>query len=370
MVKLFNYSVDSNQKINKHINNDLNLIKKEILKEINDIKCILLGGGFGRGEGSVLMLKNLIQPINDYDIYVICNIIPDENKRTLIRKRLNSIIKIRQIDIDYRTRKDLKNSKKTVSDFDLKYASKLIYGDISVLNTMPEFNSNEIKLSEGIIPLNLYLIALIQSFPYKNNIKDEFWGKQQICKSILGWSMALLINEKKYDPSYFKRKIIFNSITNDQEMIDLVNFATEFKLKPRLKSKDNWDTLWHRNLYIHLKVINIIYSKYYKKNIDNIFDVIDCIKNNFWNKLKKFYGLVTGRKSYIERENLIIIELLILSYINESKKGNSLILSKIEIELKKRLSIKKINKRKVLNYCIEKDINCAVWKKRGNKIFY
>ena len=347
MIERFKYTAIHDERINDHIESDLEIIKKEILKEIKGVECILLGGGFGRGEGSVLLYKSKIQPINDYDIYVMSKNIPNHNKINLIRSRLISLIKIRQIDIDFISKKDLWLTKKSVSDYDLKYASKLIYGNPDVLSIMPDFKPNEISLSESLKPLNLYLISIIQSFPFEDNIENRFWGRQQISKSILGWSMAILISEGKYNPSYITRQKLFNEITNDKEMIDLVDFATDFKIQPELNSKFDWNDLWLRNLNVHLNTICNIYSKYYNKKINTVFDVIDCIKNNnYLNRLKRIYRFITGRRFYDEQVNLTIIELLILSYINESNKKSSSYLIKIENELKKRLLVNEINIKK------------------------
>ena len=370
MNKSSKYSTIKDHRINDYIDGDLEIIKNEILKKISGIECIILGGGFGRGEGSVIVNKSKIQPINDYDIYVITNYKVDAVKIKLIRLKLISLIKIRQIDIEFKTKNDLRFSKKSVANYDLKYASKLIYGNPETLNTIPDFKSNKILLSESLIPLNLYIISIIQSYPQNDTAENDFWGKQQISKSVLGWSMAILISEGKYHPSYIIRQKLFKDLANNNEMVDLVDFATDFKIKPVLNSKIDWNELWFKNLNIHLSTLDKIYSKYYNKKINNIFDIIDCIKMNHRNILKKIYGFITNNKVYKNRENLTIIELLILSYINQRNKGFSSYLIEIEKELKKRLSINEINIRKILDYCIDNDTNCAVWKKRGNKIFY
>ena len=365
-----NYTVINDDRIDVHIKKDLDIIVEEILNEIEHVDCILLGGGFGRGEGSVIVTESKIQPVNDYDIYVITELKPDFNKINLIRSKLITLIKIRQIDIDFKTKNELRNRNKSVSEYDLKYASKLIYGDSKVLDIMPGFKPEEINLSESLIPVNLYLISIIQSFPFENSQENNFWGKQQISKSILGWSMAILVSKGKYHPSYSERQKIFRNITDNNDMIDLVDFATDFKLKPVLDSKIDWKKLWDKNLNIHMSVLYDIYSKNYNKKINNIFDVIGSIKNNYINVIKKIIGYLTGKKFYINRENLVIIELLILSYINEINNTSSTHIYEIENELKKRLSISEINIKNVLEYCIENDINCAVWKERGNKIYY
>lgn len=370
MIEDANYTVYHDEKINKHIRRDLEVIEKEILKEIDGVKGILLGGGFGREEGSVVTVGSKIQPINDYDIYVISENNPNYDKVQLVRSRLGFLVKIRQIDIDVKTKRDLQKSKKSVANYDLKYASKLVYGKPDVRGYIPDFEPNEIDLAESLTPLNLYLISIIQSFPFEFSEENKFWGKQQISKSILGWSMALIVSEGAYHESYLERQKIFKELTSDKEMIGLVNFATDFKTRPTLDCEVDWEILWNSNLKIHLSILRQVYSKYYGKKINDVFDVIACVKNSNINRLKKLIGIISGKNFYLKRENLFIIELLILSYIDESNRESSTLLVKIERELKRRLSVDAIDVKNVLMYCIDNDINCAVWKKRGNKIFY
>ncbi|SVB90683.1 uncharacterized protein METZ01_LOCUS243537, partial [marine metagenome] len=65
------FTIHDNQDIYHRISSDLDLITQIILNEFTNIESIVLAGGFGRGEGSVLIVDNDIQPINDYDIYII-----------------------------------------------------------------------------------------------------------------------------------------------------------------------------------------------------------------------------------------------------------------------------------------------------------
>ena len=52
-------------KINQIVNE---LLKYELIREA---ELILLGGGFGRGEGSVRLKDNIYETTNDFDIIVI-----------------------------------------------------------------------------------------------------------------------------------------------------------------------------------------------------------------------------------------------------------------------------------------------------------
>src|SRR3989344_9687553 len=56
--------------VDEKIQIQLNEICKVIVKYVNPISIILIGG-FGRGEGSVIFKNREFIPINDYDIYAI-----------------------------------------------------------------------------------------------------------------------------------------------------------------------------------------------------------------------------------------------------------------------------------------------------------
>ena len=85
-----------------------------------------------------------------------------------------------------------------MANYDLKYAS-YVFGNNQILNSIPIIDSQKLSLKRRRTPLLLYLISIIQSYPYKQEkdltINEKFWMYQQICKSILGWSTALLILE-------------------------------------------------------------------------------------------------------------------------------------------------------------------------------
>ena len=88
MIDNGNYTLINDNRIDLHINSDLEIIVEEILKEIENVECILLCGGFGRGEGSVIVTESKIQPVNDYDIYVITEFKPDFDTINSIRSKL------------------------------------------------------------------------------------------------------------------------------------------------------------------------------------------------------------------------------------------------------------------------------------------
>ena len=360
-----------NKKVQIRIISDLNIIKNELLKYIPEIKALILAGGFGRGEGSVLLQDGLVQPINDYDIYII---LPEKKinfDSELIRNNISKIIKIRQIDFDYIKINKLKFLKPTMANYDLKYASYVFYGDKTILENIPKIQADKLKLREGRTPLLLYLISIIQAYPSKNSsINDIFWSYQQISKSILGWSTALLILEGKYHFSYIEREKRFNSSFNNSAWCKLVKEATRFKISPKIEIKENINELWHTNKNIHLQILKLFLSKYYNKNFKDWNQLIYIYKYDFENIVKNIYGYLINDKRFKKRIYLTIVELLLLL----SKKQDDIdsvymkILSEEVSKINKKYEIHDWNEARI--FCIDNDPNCEIWKNRGNKIFY
>jgi hypothetical protein len=57
----------------KRVDNKVDIDLKHIVERVTSVQAVLaiiLGGGFGRGEGSVLVDEKGIRPVNDYDLLI------------------------------------------------------------------------------------------------------------------------------------------------------------------------------------------------------------------------------------------------------------------------------------------------------------
>ena len=104
------FTIHDKRDINTKINSDLNIITDILLTHFSNIESLVLAGSFGRGEGSVLIHNNVIQPINDYDIYIITKDHTHNINLESLRKILSDKIQIRQVDIEVIQLKKLKDS--------------------------------------------------------------------------------------------------------------------------------------------------------------------------------------------------------------------------------------------------------------------
>tara|TARA_B110001454_G_scaffold210704_1_gene225505 strand:- start:1556 stop:2716 length:1161 start_codon:yes stop_codon:yes gene_type:complete len=375
------FTVHDRRDVDSRINSDLNIIADILLPHFSNIESLVLAGSFGRGEGSVLIHNNNIQPINDYDIYVITKDSSFDTDIESIRNIILDRIQIRQVDIEVIQFKKLKYLRPTMANYDLKYASYIFYGNNNVLDAMPSINKYKLGLKEGRTPLLLYLISVIQSYPFKKDKEisknEKFWMYQQICKSILGWSSALLILKGKYHSSYIEREKIFKSTFDNKIWCQLVEKATKFKLSPYLIIEEDITALWNLNKDVHMNVLKLFLSKYYSKKYSknnfrkNWLDIVQDYRNDYENILRKVYGFIFKKSFYKDRINLTVIEILLLSAKQGDKIDKDLFIS-VNNEINKFNNSKKIEYswNSAMKFCIDNDSNCKIWKEKGNSIFY
>ena len=265
------YTVHSDVAFDKRISNDIDILVKNVLSGIKGVRSIYLCGGFGRGEGSVLKKDHHIQPINDYDLVVFNDKKESNYNLDRIRSDLSKLCRIRQVDISVIHHKSINSLNFSMHNYDLIYASKLIYGKHEEAFKEIVWDPSKLPLKEGLTPLFLFLSSILKPFPIKESLSDQevFWSYHQICKSILGWSTAQLVFEHAYVPSYAKRYETYQQIfSNDEKACSLVNKATQFKLSPNLRpcNEVELQNIWNLAKTKHLEILISLLGKFYGKN--------------------------------------------------------------------------------------------------------
>ena len=202
------------------ISSDIKIMVRLIKSKIESLEAIFLVGGFGRDEGSIMVHEGNVHVINDYDLVVITSRSCKKNTIYELRRILEKELSIRQVDITIYNIKQLKNMAFTMYSYDLKYASKTIYGSEKILDLIPNMDKSKMPILEAIRPLLLFPVSLLQARPKSSDLSniDLFWSYQQISKSILGWSTAMLIEKGLYDPLYSKRLELFENTFKNQKV--------------------------------------------------------------------------------------------------------------------------------------------------------
>ena len=220
----------SGKKADECIQQYLDIITKDIVAAIPDVVSIILMGGFGRGEGAVMKSGNKYMPVNDFDMYIVTKkLLQDkflEDLATNISRKFGwggkahaeafetakyDFKKFLHIDIRCLEESKLKYLPPTVRYFEMKHASKVLYGR-NVLEDFPDIKENEMPLSEGLrLIMNRYMLMLI-SFKkgFIKNKKAISDAEKKIMFYYIGKAYFtacenLLILAGRFKPTYYER---------------------------------------------------------------------------------------------------------------------------------------------------------------------
>ena len=96
------YTKNKSKRVEDYLNEKIEIITDIIRKRIPDTIGIIMGGGFGKGEGSVVVENKEVILINDFDMYVVAkkeydediiNDIAQEASRKIGKKGISSFVK-------------------------------------------------------------------------------------------------------------------------------------------------------------------------------------------------------------------------------------------------------------------------------------
>ncbi len=196
--------MDSNEIINSHI--------KIIIEGLSKYKkdAVILCGGYGRGEGGWFIENGTFKPYNDYDLLLVLEKKIPNHEIQILRKKLATKIGIRWVDITQKTPQELKKLRLSIYNYDLKYVSKVIGGDYSILKLIPNFDASKLPLKEGEILFFTRLWTLLgclneKGFQIQFNKEEARFFRSQMAKAILAVVDVLLLQRGAYHPSYRKR---------------------------------------------------------------------------------------------------------------------------------------------------------------------
>lgn len=282
-----NFTKYNNGQINNEISNQLSILIDKILKYKDEfgVISIILTGGFGREEGSVIIEDEKIRPLNDYDILLVSEKYPHlYNKAKIlslsgnISKSITSKLGI-TVDISSIFYNELKKLPSSIFNYETKYGSKILWGK-NVIKEMPNYDAENIPLFEGIILLFTRIYALLYGHP---KYKPKELVTIQSTKALHACCEALLLLSKNYHYSYFERNRIFKNIFSTEfpeiyekfpYMEEMVDKAIKFKLRPDYSLFPDSEKLWKETCKIFIFIFKYYFKKYYRVDSDNLEDII------------------------------------------------------------------------------------------------
>jgi len=263
-------------KIDRQIEAYLQPVVKELVDQVPGIQSVLLGGGFGRGEGSVEILDSEPVPVNDFELFVITDQKVDEATVNKVASAATAALPVSRkkghsfatfdrdvfsdtlyVDLKILTRQDLSSLLPMIRYYELKHASTVLWGeDVTVL--IPDHSIEDLPLAEGLRVLlnrlSLVLLYFDTDFLGRSLDMSESRALQYLAgKSITDIPTALLLLSGDFVPSYEKRAQIFATIYEQKfpelakkypDLASNVLQAAEFKLKPSFSIQKEPAQLW------------------------------------------------------------------------------------------------------------------------------
>ena len=270
------YTVYGDSEFDKKIDEHMIQIREAVLEVMPEkyLSALILGGGYGRGEGGVFLENGKMELYNDYDFFVISNDI-SRSKMQQYHAELfevgEKLTKIIGIDVDFgpfRNVSELASMKFTMMWFELKQAHIVVYGDEKILDAIPNFQPNAIPLSEAMgLMLNRSVGLLLAKQRLENNSKnlstgDKDFIERNIFKAGMAAGDAFLISNHTFNHSYVKRMSLMdkfkeNDIIANNDFLPLYKKSIMYKLKPERK-----DRSYEELLNLHTQFLNI-YKKFF-----------------------------------------------------------------------------------------------------------
>lgn len=268
------YTVYDEPEVDKQIESILKYITGRIKSLIGEenIQAVILTGGFGRGEGGIIINDNsTLHLVNDFDINIVAKPTKYRNIKLKYNSRLEQLaqelaakVGIKQIDLGISHPARFYFMPYNVGSYEYQNGCKLIYGYAKIkkhikANKLPVTDGTQYFLNRGsgmLIPTLYFLNKKAINEKNRENFLIE------INKFILAMGDSYLLLKKEYHYSYTQRVVIAEKLNFDEmpggilikeKYIDALNW----KVRPEI----HW--LGYSKMVKHWFEIRKIANKYF-----------------------------------------------------------------------------------------------------------
>ncbi len=376
---------------NKNVENFLHKVLEEVSHIFKDnfsydqTAALILIGGYGRGEGGVVIENGVASAHNNLDLLYIHNGRVSSKTVSLVNDLLQAISKKYNIGIDMFAinKQKLLNLNGLVIGYDMRHGHKTLLGDSSFLKEHKSFSIYNIDTTDvrQLIVNRGTLLLINRLLLQKESLtkKERKLIIKHAIKAIIGYGDALLYFNNIYHWSYAKKQSNMSESTSiDPKIKTLYSEAILFRFMPNyeeylLKDLQSWnDELIEIFSSIHLncETINLNESELnWDKYLCTALEKKSFSRQNLPQKIKScLYGL---KKPSIIKE--LDNSFQVLSYMQFGAKGIlSLLFPYIAYKVypekyhnifKKILSTENINETALLNAFL------LLWAKHGDTNF-
>jgi hypothetical protein len=286
------YTLNPSMEIEKTIEEHLVIIGERI-KSIMKPDLLILGGSFGKGEGTVIKRDGKLKFFSDYEISVVT---PNLKNRKLCMSLSEELTKELGVSVTINVVKPSRlifNQKRNLSFgtyipnivmYELKEGSKVLHGDGSLLKVNP-INPEKIPLFDGLV---LLFNRMVEVLIYN--------GDYSFVKTGIAVGDTLLISKGMYHFSYFermKRLERMKSVGVENLSGEQISLLIEFYKVKLFPDKFNFEREKTQQLAeIVEKTIRFVAFSYLQFKFDNFTDfILKYMGNPRVKRLYPFYLL-------------------------------------------------------------------------------
>lgn len=150
------YSIKGSDAFDARLDHDFAQVIRALTESEDAALCraLVLIGGYGRGEGTPLIVDNRQEPFNDYDFVVVSSPLSRRHRQAVqarlrvLEQRLSRELGL-PVDLQLYSANMLRHAEFSLLNYEMKYGHKVVWGDPDVLRAMPAYPHDRIPLSEG-----------------------------------------------------------------------------------------------------------------------------------------------------------------------------------------------------------------------------
>jgi hypothetical protein len=327
------YTVDDDPAVDARVQRDLDFVVSELVTLLGDeIRTILLCGGFGRGEGGVYFENGEPRPLNDYDLTVVvrhARIVRRQYGKKLgeLAQRCAEQIGIKQIDLAVLSAWQFAVPRNSVVRHEMKYGHKVLYGEVDF--PVRAVKAERIPLEEG----THYFFTRAGGLLISGLILDQ-WDRLpegerernfiiEMNKACMAMGDARLIRARLYCCSYQTRleriEQLRDETGNTGSLIGGYKKAVQDKLMPSFDEirSDRVAAWWQETVQAYLAEFLDFEQCRLKRSFKGLSDYADYViqwRVNFVSKIRrKIQGVVLRRSAGADEDRMRAVVMLLLA---------------------------------------------------------
>ncbi|WP_320129930.1 hypothetical protein [uncultured Sphaerochaeta sp.] len=243
------YAREGSTEFNAFIEKTLGALAEEVRQAmISTFVALVLGGGYGRGDGACVLREGNESLYNDFDLFLVVTKPMEVPLQVLeVTKKYEHMLNI-EVDIGKPlTINDIKHLPRQLMYQDLLQAHVVLLGDQKVLTAnapsyllepLPQVDALRLLLNRGSGLLQAMLEARALVLDPSHQMPDPDFIRRNREKCTLSFGDSLLIQAESYTPSLLERQKRVKSLKKEKnlenldELKSLYEEAVTFKLRP------------------------------------------------------------------------------------------------------------------------------------------